>query len=164
MSKQFLAVVLIVFFCAFSSISEKQKQTTPQKRTASQSTDRLVSPIIPIEVQLTYYKLKTPSVILTIKNNDPKRKVSSVICSIQAFDSIRLTVSKDFKTLIFSFAIPVGPRETGKAILETSEEGFYPGRCIGFQPKKGSPTVFLPDKCTQDAFTVGITTVFFSDN
>jgi len=152
----------LLISCCLAVIGYSQARRTKKPPASKPATQ--IAPILPTEIQFTYYKLKEPSAILTIRNLDKTRSVTKVVCFISSVDPIKLEMQqRELKN--FEFAVPVAPGETGKAIVQVSEKGFYPGRCLDYTGSKSdSRVIFTPDRCTQDAFLLSLGVVVFEDD
>lgn len=127
-----------------------------------------VSPILPIEVKIGLHR-REKAVFLTLKNQHPKLAISKVICSVHVFDTLKMTLVKNYYSLNFNFPLTVEPGKTGEAVVTESDDvsvgqDWNPAQCRTYKlGGKDTLDTFAPSECKGDALLAYVMRVKYKD-
>lgn len=166
-------LILITAFAATTSGQSKRQQRPPaHKPTTKALSDDEIDKLpfaAPIEVRTGYHRMKDPAVFVTLRNDGSNLTIKSIGVIVLTIDSIKMKPTHVYD-LVFSFAIPITPKNTGEAVV-TNKDDYSIGsdidlaRCKDFEPSKDDPTLFIPNSCIsgQDLISFRITSIKYTD-
>jgi hypothetical protein len=155
-------IVLSVMLIIGMQAEAQKKKPSPTKKTFTTSP---IPPAFPTEIGINYHRMKDKVLYLTIKNTGAK-PIKKVSCSVLVIDIVTMKQVASFGSATFEYAVDVSPKESFMAILDENKlpklrgDNIALGKCFDY---KYAQETFIPNRCTQDAFTISISSIIFSD-
>lgn len=145
-----------------------------EMRASSTTSKRVVSaaPALPLEIRFGYHRDDYKAISLTIRNDDPSRMISSLLCTILITDMLQKKTTR-LSLLEFDYPSKIKPGEIGVAVITEDDpvtldwRNHVAGVCAGYnqarEVEQASGNIFVPDQCGSDSYTLVVEAIKFSD-
>jgi hypothetical protein len=166
--KRITIALCVILTIGVQANAQKKKPLSPK----SPFTTSAKSPALPTGAGIDFYRMKNKVLYLTIKNTGAK-PIKKVNCSILVTDILTMKQVAAFSLVTFEYAVDVSPQQSFTAILDENQlselkgDNIAYGKCEDYKYMKDKngewDRTFIPNRCTQDAFVILISSVVFTD-